>query len=139
MIDPCDLPSGTISFSNSFISANPLTYLIGDPAFTETFSITHPELTQAESIVSCPPITLTMTDDSLNPLTTFGALSFDPSLNQFKIESSDLADASANPFTMRVHAKYESAVYNYQVAGTFDFDVQVINSCLSPNSIVSQT
>ena len=44
MIDPCDLPSGTMSFDSSLVSANPLSYRIADPAHTETLSVTSPEL-----------------------------------------------------------------------------------------------
>lgn len=32
VVDPCDLPAGLITFSSSQVSANPLSYKIGDPA-----------------------------------------------------------------------------------------------------------
>ena len=76
-----------------------------------------------------------MTDSSLNSLSTYNALSFDQSQNKFKIESSVLADSIGSPFTIRVHAKYISSVHTYQIAGTFDFDVQIVNSCNSPDSM----
>lgn len=79
--DPCDLPSGTLSFDSSFVSSSPLSYSIADPALIENFTLTAPKLTQAETIVNCPPITLSMTDSSLNSLTTYNAFSFDVSLN----------------------------------------------------------
>ena len=79
--DPCE--SSTFAFDSTFVSANPITYIVGDPAITETFSNTAPKITQSETITTCPPIEYTMTDTSQIVLAAYNAFTFSPASNQF--------------------------------------------------------
>ena len=121
--DPCE--SSTFGFDSTFVSANPITYFVGDPAITETFLNTSPMITQSETITICPPIEYSVTDSSLIVLTAYNAFTFNPASNQFKIESQLLADAADFPYNLRVHAKYASSIHTYPTGGTFDFKVQI--------------
>jgi len=111
VVDPCE--SSTFAFDSTFVSANPITYIVGDPEIIETFSITAPKITQSETITTCPPIEFSVTDTSLNVLATYNAFTFTTAANQFKIESQLVADSTNSPYNLRVHAKYASSIHTY--------------------------
>ena len=106
VLDPCE--TSTFVFDSAFVSANPIIYVVGDPVVTEIFSNTAPKITQSETIVTCPPIELSVTDTSLIVLAAYNAFTFTPATNQLNIESQLLADYTNSPYNLRVHAKFAS-------------------------------